>query len=162
MLQSRAIFRSDFCYGYEEGKSLEKIAFVNLENLRCDGCFFYVFFWEYFHNNLRFFCSISAVLHGNVSFRKKKSMTLDPQTDFLEQWKNEGGGILKWPCKGLVNEEGNWIHKKFHKGVDFKLTLSRFVTDVVKFRRQTAENGPIVDWVMKDGFDWFLIHSDDI
>ena len=36
-------------------------------------------------------------------------------------------------------------HKRFHKGVDFKLTLARFVTDVVKFRRQTAENGPIVD-----------------
>ena len=36
-------------------------------------------------------------------------------------------------------------HKRFHKGVDLKLTLARFVTDVVKLRSQTAENGPMVD-----------------
>ena len=52
-------------------------------------------------------------------------------------------------------------HKKIHEGVDFKLTSARCVTDGVNFRSQTAENGPIVDWVIKDGFDWFLIHNDD-
>ena len=36
-------------------------------------------------------------------------------------------------------------HKKFHKGVDFKLTLARFVTNLVKFCSRMAENGPVVD-----------------
>ena len=40
-------------------------------------------------------------------------------------------------------KEDTGKHKKNHKGVDFKLTLARFVTNVVKFRM--AENGPIVD-----------------
>ena len=45
----------------------------------------------------------------------------------------------------LFSELDTGKHKKFHKGVDFKLTLARFVTDVVKFRNQMAENGHVFD-----------------
>ena len=69
MLQSRAIFRSDFRYGYEEGKSLEKIAFVNLETLRCAFlCLFLGIFPQQSALFLLHFCSFAWKC---VSFRKK-------------------------------------------------------------------------------------------
>ena len=130
MLQSRAIFRSDFRYGYEEGKSLEKIAFVNLENLRCGGCFFYDFFREYFHDNLRIFCSISAVLHQNVCHFVKKGVWPFSNGLFgaMKKW---GRGNLKMTLKGVGTKE---LILSWHQHVVLR-TASIFVVKRLKMVR---------------------------
>ena len=84
MLQSRAIFRSDSRNGYEEGKSLEKNAFVNLENLRWGACFF----TTYFGNISTTICAFSAPC---VSLRNKRSMTLFERNFWSDEKMREGG-----------------------------------------------------------------------